>query len=80
LIEFGWNLIMLDWNWVNLTKVDYVTLNLSEIWLCYIEFEWNLIMLHWIILKFDYVIKSWVKFDYAILSLSEIWLCYIELY
>jgi hypothetical protein len=53
LIEFGWNLIMLDWNWVNLTKVNYVILNLCEIWLCYIEFEWNLIMLHWIGLKFD---------------------------
>ena len=56
---------MLDWNWVNLTKVDYGTLNLSEIWLCYIEFEWNLIRLHWVGLKFDYVR----------VNVDEMWLC-----
>jgi hypothetical protein len=42
--------IEIDWN---LTKFDYVTLNMSEIWLYYIKFD--LIWLCYI--KFDYVTK-----------------------
>jgi hypothetical protein len=35
-VRFNWKF---DYVRLKLTKFDYVTLNLSEIWLCYIEFE-----------------------------------------
>jgi hypothetical protein len=47
--KFRWNLrfiliVMLDWNWLNFTKLDLI-------WLCCIKFEWILIMLHWVWVK-----------------------------
>jgi hypothetical protein len=73
MLDWNWlDLIMLEWNltklgliWLCYMKFDYVTLNLSEICLCYIELDWNLNY-------FDYVTKIWVKFDYVTFNLTKL--------